>query len=217
MEQSEEKKKKQFEEWKHSIAFITSIVTIFSTIELLIKQYLKPNVLCFLVEQMKESLYYTSTQSLIKEVKSLANNETTLNEDLKDKLDNVTSCTKYFLKNLNQSAINKLQLIATDEVKESVNKEFINKRILYKKNYLEQVCVKENELVTMQEILAQTLAKDNIVEFTNSYKMVGKKRPKRTNQSKNMPQETSSKKKHEYTCKFCKEPGHNIATCLYRI
>ncbi|CAG8802050.1 13289_t:CDS:2, partial [Cetraspora pellucida] len=67
-----------------------------------------PNVLCFLVKQTKKSLYYTFIQSLIEEVESLADNESTLNEDLEDKLDNITLYTKYLLENLNQSAINKL-------------------------------------------------------------------------------------------------------------
>ncbi|CAG8812264.1 17958_t:CDS:1, partial [Cetraspora pellucida] len=80
-----------------------------------------------------------------------------------------------------------------------------------------QVCAKENELVTMQETSIQTLAKDNILEFANPYKVVGKGKSKRTSQSKNMSQETSSKKKYKYNCRFCKEPDHNIATCPHRI
>ncbi|CAG8836377.1 31207_t:CDS:1, partial [Gigaspora margarita] len=41
-------------------------------------------------------------------------------------------------------------------------------------------CTKEEELVKTQEISTQGLSKENIVEFINSYKIICKKRPKRT-------------------------------------
>ncbi|CAG8851703.1 17871_t:CDS:2, partial [Racocetra persica] len=56
---------------------------------------------------------------------------------------------------------------------------------------------------------------DNIVQFANPHKVVVKGRPKGTSHhSKSVLQEISNKKKHEYTCGFCKELGHNIATCM---
>ncbi|CAG8489174.1 24751_t:CDS:2 [Gigaspora rosea] len=58
-----------------------------------------------LKEANKKSLYYNANQSLIEEVKLLANNEPAIKEDIEDKSDKVTLFAKYFLKILVQSAI----------------------------------------------------------------------------------------------------------------
>ncbi|RIB10392.1 hypothetical protein C2G38_2043533 [Gigaspora rosea] len=211
MERSEEeKKRKQFEEWKRGIPSTTTTLTIFPTIESLIKSYLRPNVSRFLIEQMKESLYYNANQSSIKKVESLADDKPAVTEDIEDEPDKVALCAKYLLENLEQSEI--------------------------KENYLEQVRAKEEELIKTQEASTQTSSDDNINlgfgiwddgqipnysksgfcqhVYMNPRKVTGKRRPKGTSlYSKSTLQETSSKKKREYTCEFCKEPGHNITTC----
>ncbi|CAG8842285.1 6152_t:CDS:2, partial [Racocetra persica] len=58
-------------EWKRDTPSSTNVVTIFSTIESLVKCYLRLNVSHFLIEQMKESLYYMASHSTVEEVESL--------------------------------------------------------------------------------------------------------------------------------------------------
>ncbi|RIB27900.1 hypothetical protein C2G38_2159416 [Gigaspora rosea] len=102
-----------------------------------------------------------------------------------------------------------LQLFADNEVEEPINKEFINERIIS--------TAKEEELIKAQEALTQASSEENIVEFMNPHKVTGKRRYKRTSYyNEGMSQETSSKKKREYTCSFCKKPVHNISTCPNR-
>ncbi|CAG8573364.1 37110_t:CDS:2 [Gigaspora margarita] len=79
---------------------------------------------------------------------------------------------------------------------------------------MQRVRAKEEELVKAQEASTQASSEDNLVEFMNPRKVTGKGRPKGTSHySESTPQKTSSKKKREYTCGFCKEPDHNITTC----
>ncbi|RIB12041.1 hypothetical protein C2G38_2201781 [Gigaspora rosea] len=82
---------------------------------------------------------------------------------------------------------------------------------------MDRFCAKEEELIKAQEALTQASSENNIVEFMNFYKVTDKKRPKETSHySESMLQETSSKKKYKYTCRFCKKSGYNITTCSDR-
>ncbi|RIB28069.1 hypothetical protein C2G38_2028849 [Gigaspora rosea] len=207
--------------------------------ESLIKYYLRPNVSRFLIEQMKESLYYNANQPSIEEVELLADDEPAITEDIEDEPDKVVLCAKYLLENLEQSEIKELQPFTDNKVEKPIDEEFINERIYYRKawgmactvlnkyvlyrddefihlieNYLERVRAKKEELIKTQEASTQASSNNNIVEFMNPRKVIGKGRPKGTSHySESTPQETSSKKKREYTCGFCKESGHNITTC----
>ncbi|CAG8614745.1 6148_t:CDS:2 [Gigaspora margarita] len=88
--------------------------------------------------------------------------------------------------------------------------------------YLEKICAKENELAKEQEIAADQATiehvKGNVISITNPRKVVTRGRPKSASHEKNAitMQEKSIKKCGQYTCGFCKEPGHNIVTCLYK-
>ncbi|CAG8814538.1 31471_t:CDS:2, partial [Racocetra persica] len=88
MERSkEEQKRKQFEKWKRGVPSMTNATTIFSSIESLVKCYLKPNVAHFLAKQMKESLYYTASYATVEKIKSLTSYESSQSEDIDDKPD----------------------------------------------------------------------------------------------------------------------------------
>ncbi|CAG8734454.1 6228_t:CDS:1 [Cetraspora pellucida] len=60
---------------------------------------------CFLVEQMKEGLYYTINQSLVEEVKLLTNYKPIPSEDLEDEPDAIALYAIYLLERLNQDVI----------------------------------------------------------------------------------------------------------------
>ncbi|CAG8807363.1 12730_t:CDS:2, partial [Racocetra persica] len=106
MERSkEEQKRKQFEEWRQSIPSTASVVTVFPLIESLVKRYLRPNVSHFLIEQMKESLYYAASLSTIKKVESLTVYETSQNKDIDVEFDAVYLSAKYLLDHLEQNTI----------------------------------------------------------------------------------------------------------------
>ncbi|CAG8757572.1 3681_t:CDS:1, partial [Gigaspora margarita] len=56
----------------------------------------------------------------------------------------------------------------------------------------------------------------NIISIENPQKVVTRGRPKSASYNKNVVTEKSSKKRGQYTCGLCKQPGHNIATCPYK-
>ncbi|CAG8641921.1 23301_t:CDS:2 [Racocetra persica] len=92
-----------------SMLFIkTSIVTVFPAIESLVKQYLGSNVSNFLIEQMKESLYYIASCSTIKEVESLTIYEPSQSKDMDDESDAVNLSAKYFLDHLEQNIVEEI-------------------------------------------------------------------------------------------------------------
>ncbi|CAG8718804.1 7996_t:CDS:2, partial [Cetraspora pellucida] len=102
---SEEQKRKEFEEWKRGIPSMVNTTTIFPTIESLVKCYLRVNVAHFLVEQMKESLYYTASHVIIEEIESLTSYESSQSEDIDDEFDVIILCATYLLKHLERTSI----------------------------------------------------------------------------------------------------------------
>ncbi|CAG8632404.1 3411_t:CDS:2 [Gigaspora rosea] len=88
--------------------------------------------------------------------------------------------------------------------------------------YLEKICAKEDELAKEQEIATDQATiehvEGNVISIANPRKVVTRGRPKSASHEKNVTttQEKSIKKCGQYTCGFCKEPGHNIATCPYK-
>ncbi|CAG8754535.1 11058_t:CDS:2, partial [Gigaspora rosea] len=86
-----------------------SIVTVFPAIESLVKRYLRSNVSHFLIEQMKECLFYTASHFTIEEVESLTINEPLQSKDMDDEPDAINLSAKYLLDNLEQT---KKKLIA---------------------------------------------------------------------------------------------------------
>ncbi|CAG8840759.1 44064_t:CDS:1, partial [Gigaspora margarita] len=64
---------------------------------------------------------------------------------------------------------------------------------------------KEKELIKVQEASIQDLNKDNIVGFMNPHKVTGKGRPKETSYYSESKLQKQAKKKHKYTCGFCKK------------
>ncbi|CAG8549326.1 5978_t:CDS:2 [Racocetra persica] len=309
----EEQKRKQFEEWKRNIPSMVNTTTIFSTIKPLVKHYLRPNIVHFLLEQMKESLYYTAHHATIEEIELLISYEPLQNEDIDDEPNAVILCAMYLLEHLEQNSIMEiwkisrvtsyginhfiflladgsysctcllqqkqglvyrhfyhllnitdkvqfsLQLIAPhwiskhqrlDTAKECThfgqhfnNMLFyeevwglahtaINKCMLYRDNefvsliedYLNKVSAREEELIRAQEDMtsASTNQNDNTeistIQLVNPRKVAVKGRPKAVhhhnkNITKVTSQEASKKKRGQYTCGYCKEAGHNIATC----
>ncbi|CAG8811584.1 8451_t:CDS:2, partial [Cetraspora pellucida] len=113
MERSSEKqKRKKFEEWKRSIPSMVNTTTIFSTIKSLVKCYLRVNVAYFLVEQMKETLYYTASHATIKEIESLTSYESSQSKDIDNEPDAIILCATYLLKHLEQTSIVKIWKIS---------------------------------------------------------------------------------------------------------
>ncbi|CAG8546934.1 22830_t:CDS:2 [Gigaspora rosea] len=109
MERSkEEQNQKQYKEWKQCIPSTASIVTVFPSIESLVNHYLRPNISHFLVEQMKESLYYTASRSTIEEVESLTVNEPSQSKDIDNEPDAIYLFAKYLLDHLEQNTINEI-------------------------------------------------------------------------------------------------------------
>ncbi|CAG8814645.1 2697_t:CDS:2, partial [Racocetra persica] len=101
-------KQKQYEAWTRGIPSISNTVTVFPIIEALIRCYLRPNVIQYLLNQIKESVYYIALCSSIKEVENMSINEPSQDEDLEDELDSVSICAKFLLQQLDYSSIIKI-------------------------------------------------------------------------------------------------------------
>ncbi|CAG8478261.1 11317_t:CDS:2 [Gigaspora rosea] len=288
MERSkEEQNRKQYEEWRQDIPSSASIVTVFPPIESLVNRYLRPNVSHFLVEQMKESLYYTASCSTIEEVESLTNRirltrsgkyqesqaigliissfflqtvhmkaqfSLTLIEArwiLRDKRLDAAKEDSYSGQRFNKLADNVqesnerqftwLQLFADNETRNSVNETFVDEVLFYGKvwglartavnkcmlhhdhafinlieAYLENVHAIEDDIAEQN---TTENVESTIVSIENPRKVVTRGRPKSTSHDKTVAtttQEESSKKRGQYTCGLCKQPGHNIATCSHK-
>ncbi|CAG8534169.1 7715_t:CDS:2, partial [Gigaspora rosea] len=91
-----------------NISLIVNVATIFPTIEMLVKRYLQPNVTWFLINQMKESIFYTACRTSIKEVKEISTNEPSNSENLEDEYDSVYICARFLLDRLNCANISEI-------------------------------------------------------------------------------------------------------------
>ncbi|RIB03672.1 hypothetical protein C2G38_2049070 [Gigaspora rosea] len=144
----------------------------------------------------------------------------------------------------NEYRLTWLQPFADHEPADDINEEFVDEVLFYGKvwglartgvnkcmlhrdyefirlieGYLEKIRAKEEELAKKQEIAAdQATTEGNIISIVNPRKVVTRGRPKSASHEKNVTtmQDKSIKKRGQYTCGFCKEPGHNIATCPYK-
>ncbi|RIB00437.1 hypothetical protein C2G38_2234306 [Gigaspora rosea] len=287
MERSkEEQNRKQYEEWRQDIPSSASIVTVFPPIESLVNRYLRPNVSHFLVEQMKESLYYTASCSTIEEYLLDHLEQNTIDEIwkvsrvtsdrinyfvflladekaqfsltliearwiLRDKRLDAAKEDSYSGQRFNKLADNVqesnerqftwLQLFADNETRNSVNETFVDEVLFYGKvwglartavnkcmlhhdhafinlieAYLENVHAIEDDIAEQN---TTENVESTIVSIENPRKVVTRGRPKSTSHDKTVAtttQEESSKKRGQYTCGLCKQPGHNIATCSHK-
>ncbi|CAG8610929.1 25025_t:CDS:2 [Cetraspora pellucida] len=213
---------------KKGVPSMTNTTTIFLSIESLAKCYLRLNVANFLVEQMKKSLYYTTSCATVEEIESLTSYESSQSKDIDDKSNAIVYETEEIT---NVDFIDEMLFYgkAWGLACTAINKYILhhdNKFILLIKNYLNKIYIKEEELVRSQEeivaLTSQNVAEsteDSMIQLENPQKVVGRGRPKAASHyNKNITnmtlQETSKKKHEQYTCRFCKESGHNIATCL---
>ncbi|CAG8807638.1 34288_t:CDS:2, partial [Racocetra persica] len=92
------------------------------------------------------------------------------------------------------------------------------------KEYLSRIYIREDELIEEQETSTHTSFNRHTIEdipLVNPRKVTVKRRPKAAsykNAAKIISQDTGNKKKRgQYTCGFCKEPGHNVATCPNKV
>ncbi|CAG8823118.1 7887_t:CDS:2, partial [Racocetra persica] len=76
------------------------------------EQKRKPNVAHFLVEQMKESLYYTASHATVKKIESLTSYESSQSKDIDDKPDAIVLCAMYLLEYLERTSIVKIWKIS---------------------------------------------------------------------------------------------------------
>ncbi|CAG8570081.1 8026_t:CDS:2 [Gigaspora rosea] len=237
--------KRVLESSNTSLCDLASIVTVFPAIESLVKRYLKSNVSHFLIEQMKESLFYTASRPTIEEIiwnrvqlkKSGNCKELQVVENNVTNIDITSESTECQFK--------WLQPFVNNELGETTNEVFINKMLFYRKvwgiartavnkcvlhrdhefvslikDYLSRVRIRENELIEQQETSTHTSSNLEGTTLVNPRKVVGKGKSKAANYKNTTNialQETSNKKKREqYTCGFCKETDHNIVTCPHK-
>ncbi|CAG8653022.1 31755_t:CDS:2, partial [Racocetra persica] len=92
------------------------------------------------------------------------------------------------------------------------------------KEYLSRIHIREDELIGEQETLMHTSFNRHTIEdipLANPRKITVKGRPKAVshkNATKITSQDIGNKKKRrQYTCGICKEPGHNVATCPNKV
>ncbi|CAG8668164.1 6094_t:CDS:2, partial [Racocetra persica] len=159
-----------------------------------------------IVTQMKESVYYTASRFTIKEVESYIVYEFSQNKDMDDEPDVVYLSAKYLLESLGlaHTAVNKCMLHRDHEFVGLIEA------------YLEKIHAREHELQETA-VPQYTIEEGNVMPIANPRKVVTKGRPRLAGHDQNVvTHEKSSKKWGQYTCGFCKEPGHNIATCLHK-
>ncbi|CAG8608010.1 4131_t:CDS:2, partial [Cetraspora pellucida] len=182
-------KNKQFTE-EIDVSSMTNATTIFPSIESLAKCYLRPNVANFLVKQMKESLYYTASCAIVKEIESLTSYEPSQSEDIDDKPNVIVLCAIYLLEHLERILIHIwLQPFDNSETEEITNDDFIDKMLFYKKAWglahtAINKCIKEKLVRSQEEVVALTSqnvaksTKDSMIQLENPRKVVGRGSPK---------------------------------------
>ncbi|CAG8829925.1 24373_t:CDS:1, partial [Gigaspora margarita] len=79
--------------------------------------------------------------------------------------------------------------------------------------YLENIHASEDNIAGEN---ATKNVESNVISIENSRKVVTRGRLKSASHDKNVVTEKSSKKRGQYTCGLCKQPGYNIATCLHK-
>ncbi|CAG8834618.1 8183_t:CDS:2, partial [Racocetra persica] len=100
----------------------------------------------------------------------------------------------------------------------SISEEFIHEMLFYRKVWgLAHIAVNkcmlhyDHEFVSsIEAYLEKICAKENALQEAAG-------RPRLAGHGQNVvTHEKSSKKRGQYTCGFCKKPGHNIATCPHK-
>ncbi|CAG8672010.1 1262_t:CDS:2 [Cetraspora pellucida] len=155
---------------------MTNVTTIFSSIEFLAKHYLRPNVANFLVEQMKESLYYTASCATVEEIELLTSYKPSQSENINDKPDAIVFETEEIT---NDDFIDEMLFYRKTWgfAHTAINKYMLhydNEFILLIENYLNKIHTKEEELVRSQEeVMASTSqnvaesTEDNMIQLEN--------------------------------------------------
>ncbi|CAG8751276.1 13747_t:CDS:2, partial [Racocetra persica] len=98
-------RQKHYEEITRGVPFTVNTITIFTKIESLISRYLHPNVVQFLVGQMKESVFYISFRSNIEEIQNMTMNKPSESDNFKNEPDCVFLCAQFLLQQLDCSNI----------------------------------------------------------------------------------------------------------------
>ncbi|CAG8684044.1 21417_t:CDS:2 [Racocetra persica] len=178
MDISEDRVRRQ--QCKDPIRLTVNSVTIFSKIKALVKRYLHSNIIQFLINQIKESIFYTAHHSNINEVENMLKNESSESDNFNDEYDSIYMYAYFFLQHLNRADINEIpqefcEDIAIestyfeqrfiDSTENMMNKSVglvynaIDKCLLYNdtefvniiKNYIANMHKKEVELVQVQQ------------------------------------------------------------------
>ncbi|CAG8820824.1 1077_t:CDS:2, partial [Racocetra persica] len=87
------------------VPFTVNTITIFPKIKSLISRYLRPNVVQFLVGQMKESVFYISFCSNIEEIQNMPMNKPSESDNFENEPDCVFLCAQFLLQQLDCSNI----------------------------------------------------------------------------------------------------------------
>ncbi|CAG8798004.1 7784_t:CDS:2, partial [Dentiscutata erythropus] len=96
------------QQYKDQIRLTVNSVMIFSKIEALVRHYLYSNVVLFLVDQMKESIFYTAYCSNINEVENMPENELSNSKNFEDENDSIYIYAYFLLQHLNHANINEV-------------------------------------------------------------------------------------------------------------
>ncbi|CAG8712028.1 15322_t:CDS:2 [Cetraspora pellucida] len=168
-------------------------------------------------KQMKESLYYMTSHSTVEEVESLIICESSQSKDMDGELDAVNLLAKYVAKEgiyFGQRFGNAVTNI--DTVPKNIEGQFVWLQPFNNNETGETTNEGEDELIGEQETSTHTSFNRHTIEdipLAIPQKVTVKGRPKSAshkNAAKITLQDTGNKKKRgQYTCGFCKEPGHN--------
>ncbi|RIB23006.1 hypothetical protein C2G38_2172475 [Gigaspora rosea] len=184
-------KQKQYKDLIRGVSLKVNITTIFPQIELLISYYLHPKVIWFLVDQMKKSVFYLSFRFSIKEIQNMSVNEPSESDNFEDEPDRdheFVEIVKTYLASIHEKETRSQQ--ANNSENEDSDKE-------------------NNTL-------------PNIV-LRNQRKVATRGRPKLSSHRNQQSQRSASeslndkRKRGQNQCSYCKELGHNIATCSKKV
>ncbi|CAG8759161.1 6428_t:CDS:2, partial [Racocetra persica] len=145
--------KKKYEDLVRRVPLATNNVTIFLKIKKNITHYLCPNIVQYLVSQMKECIYYTAFCSNIEEVENTSASELSGNEFFENELDNILS-------------------FISENYQEYVNDDLVDQQLFYEKvweelNKIHQVDMSEkNEDLNKENICLNVQFKNLIVVTT---------------------------------------------------
>ncbi|CAG8725123.1 23706_t:CDS:2 [Cetraspora pellucida] len=112
-------RQKHYKEITKDVPFTVNTITIFPKIESLISRYLRPNIVQFLVGQMKESVFYISFHSNIEEIQNMFMNKPSESDNFENEPDCVFLCAQFLLQQLDCSKIKEKKEIRSQQVDSS--------------------------------------------------------------------------------------------------